>query len=320
MAQVAVVVVNYNGGAWLGQCLRALQAQTFTDFAAVVVDNGSEDGSAAQLAQLQDARFRLVEAGRNLGFAAASNRGARESTQAAFVVLLNPDAFPEPGWLQALVDAARANAAAGAFGSHLIDANDAAITDGTGDLYHVSGRARRRDHGGPTAVAERRPAGPVFAPCAAAALYRREAWDAAGGLDENFFCYMEDVDLAFRLRLLGWNCVHVPQARCRHVGSATTGRRSDFSVYHGQRNLVWVFVKNMPAPLFALLLPLHVLLNLGALALFLARGQFGVAWRAKRDALRGLGRAWAQRRAIQATRRARAGDIWTHLDKRVLPL
>ena len=86
----------------------------------------------------------------------------------------------------------------------------------------------------------------------------------AGGLDEDFFCYMEDIDLAFRLRLLGWECLHVPRAVCRHVGSAITGRRSDFSVYHGQRNIVWVFVKNMPPPLFALLLPLHVLLNAAA--------------------------------------------------------
>ena len=100
---------------------------------------------------------------------------------------------------------------------------------------------------------------------------------------------------------------------------ALTGRRSDFSVYHGQRNLVWVFVKDMPAPLFALLLPLHLLLNLMALLLFLRRGQFAVAWRAKRDAIAGLGAVWRKRRQIQAHRTMAAVGIWARLDKRLWP-
>lgn len=319
MREVVVVVVNYNGKPWLADCLAALQRQSFADFTAVVVDNGSSDGSELAVAELNDARFQLVRAERNLGFAAACNLGARQVPASAFVALLNPDAFPAPDWLAKLRDAARANPHAAAFGCHLVDAQDAARTDGTGDEYHVSGRAWRRDHGAPSALAAQRPQASVFAACAAAALYRREAWDAAGGLDEDFFCYMEDVDLAFRLRLAGWDCLHVPQAVCRHVGSATTGRRSDFSVYHGQRNLVWVFVKNMPAPLFWLLLPLHVLLNLGALALFVLRGQARVALRAKADALAKLGAMWRKREAIQSARTIGAAALWQCLDKRLLP-
>lgn len=319
MARVVVVVVNWNAGAMLRECVAALARQTFTDFAAVVVDNGSTDGSAEAVEQVGDPRFGLLRAQRNLGFAAASNLGAARCPEAEYIALLNPDAYPEPDWLAALVAAADAAPTAGALGCHLVDASDPALTDGTGDQYHMSGRAWRRDHGGATALAARRPAGPVFAPCAAAALYRREAWQAAGGLDEDFFCYMEDVDLAFRLRLLGWECLHVPRSVCRHVGSALTGRRSDFSVYHGQRNLVWVFVKDMPAPLFALLLPLHLLLNAGALLLFWRRGQFAVAWRAKRDALAGLRAMWHKRRRIQAHRTMAAGGIWARLDKRLWP-
>jgi GT2 family glycosyltransferase len=319
MARVVVVVVNWNAGTLLRDCLAALRRQTFADFAAVIVDNGSSDGSADFVDALHEPRFTLVRAQRNLGFAAASNLGAAQAPAAEFIALLNPDAFAEPHWLALLVAAADAQPRAAALGCHLVDARDPMLTDGTGDQYHVSGRAWRRDHGAATALASRRPAGPVFAPCAAAALYRRAAWDAAGGLDEDFFCYMEDVDLAFRLRLLGWECVHVPGAVCRHVGSAITGRRSDFSVYHGQRNLVWVFVKNMPAPLFALLLPLHLLLNLAALLLFARRGQLGVAWRAKRDAVAGLRANWRKRRQIQAHRTMAVGPIWARLDKRPWP-
>jgi GT2 family glycosyltransferase len=319
MPEVAVVVVNYNGKPWLADCLAALQRQSFGDFIAVVVDNGSSDGSEEAVAQLRDPRFRLLRAGRNLGFAAGSNLGASEVPGAPFVALLNPDAFPAPDWLARLRDAARAHPEAAAFGCHLVDAQDAARCDGTGDEYHISGRAWRRDHGAPAELAAQRPEAPVFAACAAAALYRRDAWDAAGGLDEDFFCYMEDVDLAFRLRLAGWECLHVPQAVCRHVGSATTGRRSDFSVYHGQRNLVWVFVKNMPAPLFWLLLPLHLLMNVGALLLFVLRGQPAVAARAKRDAVARLGAMWRKRAAIQSARTIGAAALWHVLDKRLLP-
>lgn len=319
MPQVLVVIVNWNGGRWLGRCLQALRAQRFADFAAVVVDNASEDGSAAIVETLDDPRFSLLRLESNLGFATASNRGAAQQPGTPFVALLNPDAFPAPDWLDALLEAARAHPGAAAFGAHLVDAERPTISDGTGDRYHISGRAWRRDHGQPLDRSHSEP-GEVFAPCAAAALYRREAWTAAGGLDEDYFCYMEDVDLAFRLRLMGWQCRHVPAAVCLHVGSAITGQRSDFSVYHGQRNLVWTFVKNMPPALLLLLGPLHLAMNAAALVLFLLRGQFGVVWRAKRDAVAGLPAAWRKRRGIQSARRIGTRQLWPHLDKRLWPL
>ncbi len=122
----------------------------------------------------------------------------------------------------------------------------------------------------------------VFSACAAAALYRRDVFEALGGLDEDFFCYMEDVDLGFRLRLAGWGCTYVPTAVVHHVGSATSGRRSHFTTYHGHRNLVWVFFKNMPGALLWLYLPQHFSLTSSSVALFL---------HAVKDGLY-LGRSW----------------------------
>ncbi len=149
----------------------------------------------------------------------------------------------------------------------------------------------------------------MFAPCAAAALYRREAFEQAGGFDETYFCYFEDVDLGFRLRLLGHRSLYVHDAVVRHVSSAVSGYRSDFAVYHGERNMVWTFVKDMPAPLFWLYLPQHVALNFAALAYYTWRGQGPAIWRAKRDALRGLGSALRQRALVQRKRRASAKAI-----------
>jgi GT2 family glycosyltransferase len=158
----------------------------------------------------------------------------------------------------------------------------------------------------------------VFAPCAAAALYRRSTVVDVGGFDEKFFCYVEDVDLGFRLRLAGHRCLYVPQAVATHVGSAATGKKSDFCVYHGHRNLVWTFVKNMPGILFWLLLPLHVLLNLLTIAWFALGGRGGVIWRAKRDALLGLPKMWRKRQCIQKARVASIAEVWRQLGKRMV--
>ena len=132
-------------------------------------------------------------------------------------------------------------------------------------------------------------------------------------MDEDFFCYGEDVDLGFRLQLAGHKCLYVADAVALHYGSAVTGERSDFSTYHGQRNLVWVFVKNMPGFLFWMLLPYHLLLNLGAILGCALRGQASLVLKAKRDALRGLPVAWRKRQAIQKVRRAGVGTIWRML-------
>jgi GT2 family glycosyltransferase len=142
----------------------------------------------------------------------------------------------------------------------------------------------------------------LFSPCAAAALYRRDALVEAGGFDERFFCYFEDVDLGFRLRLLGHQGKQVDNAVVRHMGSAITGRLSEFTLYHIQRNLVWTYVKNMPTGLLLLYLPQHLLLNLAGLVALWRRGKGQVVLRAKWDALKGLPAVLVQRREIQRRR------------------
>jgi GT2 family glycosyltransferase len=152
----------------------------------------------------------------------------------------------------------------------------------------------------------------IFSPCAAAALYRKAAVDGIGGFDEDFLCYGEDVDLGFRLRLAGHPSRLVSEAVVLHEGGGSSGgRRSDFTAYHGHRNMVWVYVKNMPGLLFWLLLPLHLLANLASMVILALRGQGGIAWKAKRDALRRLPAMWKKR----ATRHEETGAIWRAMSK-----
>ncbi len=317
--KVAVIIVNWNGGRFLEGCLVSLMRQTQIPGEIILVDNASTDGSL-EIARRFPA-VRVIVLAQNTGFARGNNLAiAAASAESEWIALLNPDAFAAPRWLETLLMAAEANPEFDVFGSKLVNAADPVVLDGAGDVYHVSGRVWRTAHSVPMTSSSETEC-EIFSPCAAAALYRRSAFEEVGGFDEDFFCYVEDVDLGFRLRLAGYRCLYVPQSVAHHVGSGTTGgQHSDFSVYHGHRNLVWTFVKNMPGVLFWLLLPLHVALNLASIVWFALRGQGGVILRAKRDALLGLPKMWRKRRQVQKTRVASIGDIWRVLDKRLLPM
>ena len=295
--KTVVVVVNFNGKKTLDQCLESLQLQVFSNFKTVVVDNFSRDGSVDGIEE----RFPNVEVVRldeNVGFAAANNYAIKQAEGFRWVALLNPDAIAEPDWLLNLHIAAEKNSQYNFFGSHLKKQGFLGQLDGTGDIYHLCGLAWRRDHG----VSEKKTSRlveEIFSPCAAAAMYRRDIVLDVGGFDERFFCYFEDIDLAFRLRLLGHRCLYVPNAKVEHCGSAITGRGSDFAVYHGHRNMVWAYVKNMPSSLLWCGLPQHILANLAALIWFSLIGQAGPIFKAKRDALLGLRKTIEQRKFIQ---------------------
>lgn len=317
LASVCITIVNWNSWQLLEQCLQALARQTWQDFRVVVVDNASTEPMPEDFLERHPG-IELVRSDRNLGFAAANNLAIRNMQNAEWVALLNPDAFPEPDWLAQLMEAAQRYPGYAAFGSRLLIAGSENLLDGDGDAYHISGLAWREWHGKAVASAKQE-VREIFSPCAAAALYRREVLLEAGGFDEDFFCYMEDVDLGFRMRLMGQRCLLVPAAAVRHVGSATSGgRRSDFTVYHGHRNLVWCYVKNMPPMLFWVLLPLHLAMNLAVIVAYTLRGQARVIFKAKRDALYGLPAMWKKRKPIQSGRIASKAEIW-RIMKKALP-
>jgi len=309
-------MVNFNSGPLLAECLKHLQAQTVSADAIIVVDNASTDGSA-DIARAYS-NIVLYQSNKNLGFAAGNNLAlAHANTE--YVALLNPDAFPAPDWLDQLLAAATQYPDAASFGSRQLCSSASDLIDGIGDIYHMSGLVWRRHHGASQTACDlvRQE---IFSPCAAAALYRRQALVEVGGFDEDYFCYVEDIDLGFRLRLAGYDSMYIPEAVVFHVGSATTGgKNSDFSVYHGHRNLVWTFVKDMPGILFWVLLPCHLLLNLLTLGVFSMRGQGRVISRAKWDALRGVPNAWKKRSRIQARRLTGVGSIWRVLNKQLIP-
>jgi len=282
----------------------------------LVIDNASDKPAPAELLS-KHPRVTLIQNQTNLGFAAANNQAIKWFEDAEWLALLNPDAFPEPDWLEQIIAAARENPGYTAFASRQLMDVSRDLLDGDGDAYHVSGLVWREGHGKNKSEATQE-LREIFSPCAAAALYRRDALMSVDGFDEDFFCYVEDVDLGFRLRLMGCRCLLVPRAVVHHIGSATTGgQQSDFAVYHGHRNLVWTYVKNMPGWLFWVCLPLHIAMNFATVGVFIMRGKGRVILRAKWDAIRGLPKMWRKRQDIQRKRVTSVGEIWRVLDKLV---
>ena len=311
---VTVIIVNWNSGEMLANCVEHLQAQTSLPAQVLIVDNASSDNSLAQLPPWD--RLSVLRMPSNLGFAAGNNRALAVATT-HYVALLNPDAFAAPDWIEQLLKVAQTHPEAASIGSRQLCHEAPTQLDGIGDRYHLSGMAWREGHGQrqqPSHLIECE----IFAPCAAAALYRRHALQKIGGFDERYFCYMEDVDVGFRLRLAGHTSRYAPQAWVTHVGSAASGgKRSSFATYHGHRNMVWTYIKNMPGPLFWALLPLHLAANIASLLVLAARGQGRIGLQAKWHALLGARYAWQQRRHNLHDCKASAADIWRALDKRL---
>jgi len=246
MMFASVIIPNYNGLRFMRTCLDALWAQTYpaerTEI--ILVDDASTDESVG-FVQANYPEMKIVRLEHNSGLAAGCNAGARVAA-GDLLVMLNNDTEVEPGWLAALVDAAVAHPAAGALASKMLLFDRRDTLHNAGDLMGTDGVPRNRgvwekDTGQFDASLT------VFGGCGGAVAYRREAWEQAGGFDERLFMYLEDVDLAWRLRLLGWAAVFAPGARVYHQLSATGG--GQLASYYVGRNTIWVIAKDMPGPL-----------------------------------------------------------------------
>lgn len=313
--KTTVIIVNYNGGPFLMDVVKGLEKQIYRDFDVFVVDNASVDGSIDKIdGCLLD--MTVYRSSHNIGFAAANNY-AVSKCRSRYIVLLNPDAIPDPHWLEELVKWADNNPDIAALGSRQMVYGRDNLLDGTGDVFHFSGKVWRRNFGSQLTEQDLMPS-EIFSTCSAAALYRREAFLSVGGFDSDFFCYLEDVDLGFRLRLAGYRIYYVPSAIVHHVGSALTGgHRSDFSVYYGHRNIEWLFLKNLPAFLFLFFLPSHIILSFFSIMYFCLIGRSTIIFRAKKDALTGIGYFWKKRKSIQKNRSISTLEILKLIDKRM---
>lgn len=298
-----MVVPNWNGAHFLGDCLRSLTAQT-QPAQIIVVDGASTDGSRELVAQ-RFGQVTLLVLEDNLGFASAVNRGIEHAIRegAEFVALLNNDAVARPDWLARLMATARSHPEAGTVTSKLL-LDDRVHIDSTGDFYSSWGWAYPR---GRDEVDRGQYDGPesreVFCGSGGASLYRTAMLEEVGLFDEYYFAYLEDQDIGFRAQLMGWKARYEPEAVAYHRLMGTSSTIEHFGRYQAIRNCIYLYVKNLPHPLCWKYLPKF----LTGLALMAAndvrRHRFGAIAGAYLEAVRHLPRTLAKRRRVQATRR-----------------
>jgi len=314
--RISTVVVTWNGKHLLTPCLAALYAGERVPDEIVVVDNGSTDGTVAWLAATYP-RVVVVPCAANLGFAHANNLGIRRATGNA-IFTLNNDAYVAPGVVAALADTLETGGErCGAAMATMVFHSRPEVVACDGVAVSRDGVVRETRLGNPynAALLPR----PVFGPSAGAALYRRAALDDVGLFDPAFFAYLEDADLAWRLRLRRWETLSVPAARVAHVYSATSGYGSPRKAYYLARNRWWCLLKNLPDALLRRHAPAIAAYDAQATAFALATGN-RASLAGRRAALAELPAIRAARARVQSRVTADMGELGAWLQPSPSPL
>lgn len=244
-SKVAVIIINYNGLRWLSRCLSSVLDTEYPNYEVYLIDNGSVDGSVEYVHEKYP-RVKVIQNARNLGFAEACNRGISQ-IGAEYVVLLNNDTeVLDPLWLDHLVRVANEEPNVAAVATKMVSMEDHRLLESVG-IMGVRFWRGFADIGKGEADAGQYPRSfEPFGFCGGAALLRREAFLTAGEFDEQFFLYTEDVDLSWRLRLLGWKIAYCPDARVAHErgGSSGGAALTALGIYYGLRNALRIILKN----------------------------------------------------------------------------
>jgi GT2 family glycosyltransferase len=303
----SIVVPTHNGLRHMATVLDALARQTFADHEVIVVDDASSDATA-EFVTAHYPGVRLIVNRRNLGFAGSCNTGAA-AARGRYIVLLNNDTEPQEDWLAELAKAIAGHPGAAIVASKLLLYDRRNTLHTTGDLLGADGIPRNRgvwetDRGQYDA------AGAIFSGCGGASAYRKDVWQALGGLDEDFWMYLEDVDLGFRARLLGCEVAFAPAARVYHRLSASGG--DTLASYYVGRNTIWLIAKNMPRSLLLRHAPQIIgsQLRIALDALRHWRGEAAQArLRGQLAGLLGLRTQLVKRHLIQPRRQVEDGEI-----------
>ena len=241
---VSVIIPNFNGKAFLKPCLNSLMHQSKAEKEIILVDNGSKDDSV-EFVRTDYPEVKIIPLSENRGFSEAVNQGIRQA-KGELVVVLNNDTVVDSDWLEVLSSFLGENPDIGFCASKIVKYDDPTVIDSVGSGIKRSGYTFNmgnavKDMGQYNSPRE------IFGAPAAAAVYRKSMLDDIGLFDEDFYMYLEDVDLSFRAQLRGYRCMYVPEAHVRHAGAGTTGKQyHKDNVYFIARNSIYVLVKNMP--------------------------------------------------------------------------
>ncbi|HRX70257.1 MAG: glycosyltransferase family 2 protein [Gammaproteobacteria bacterium] len=316
--RIALIVINYRRIADTVECLDSLLRVTAPAFDIFLIDNGSSAGDVAQLTDYvarHPERIAFTAYPENHGFTGAHNRLFEElipSGRYEYFLLLNNDAVVEPDFLEQMLARIDCSQRIEMVAARVMKYADREQIDNLGITFYKCGLASNR----------KSLDDPLLGPSGNCALYTaellRQVHQVSGEyFDDEFFCYAEDTDLAWRAVLLGYRAAYAEEARVYHKGSISSGGpNSDFVLYHGIRNSLFVLVKDAPVRVLLLKLPWMLVLHVAILLRYTIKGKLGVVFRLYRDFLRGIPAMRCKRRSIQQHREISFREI----ERRISPL
>ena len=265
--EISVVIPNYNGMNFLDKCLSSLEKETRHNLQIIVIDNGSKDNSIDifnkhSKIKNSNIKYHLIANDSNLGFSPAVNQGIDLSNtlDVPYICLLNNDIEIESNFISELIKSIEKDKNIFSVSSKMLQYNNKNLIDDAGDEYTLFGWTKKSGDGTAKSNKKYSKTREIFSSCGGAALYRKSILNEIGYFDENFFAYLEDVDIGYRALINGYKNVYSPDAIVYHVGSGSSGSRyNEFKIPLAARNNIWLIYKNMAWP--------QILLNIGFLAI-----------------------------------------------------
>lgn len=283
MNTIYIIIPNYNGCEHLEDCFKSLRGQTYKEFNIILVDNNSSDDSV-QFTKQNYPECSIIGLEKNYGFAKAINKGiknALENDNCSFILLLNNDIECDTNFFSEMMNGF-ISPDTGSVACKMLNYYKRNVIDDAGNFIRWNDFPLERGQNEEDKGQYDKPEF-LFGACAGAALYKREVFEKAGLLDEDFISYLEDVDFSFRLQRMGFKCFYNPKAVCYHKRMATSKSNVAYRIYLTEKNITCLRIKNYPV---------NILFKYSLL--FLVRGLFiyvikNIFWHSPKAALYGLG-------------------------------
>lgn len=250
--KVDIIIPTYNGLQNVISVLKSVYAQFYKDYRIILVDNCSEDGTVDYIKKEQPGVI-LIENKSNLGFSKAVNIGIEyslNSNESEIILLLNNDIELEPDFIEKGISTFNDIKEADFIAVKMMNYFNRNIIDDTGDFIRKTGGTPMARGHGENDIGQYDKPEFIFGACAGAAFYKSEMFKTAGLFDEDFYAYLEDVDLSFRFQLHGYKCYYNHEIICYHKRRETSNRFEGMETYYTERNIVILRLKNYPLNLY----------------------------------------------------------------------